>query len=345
MADFRAQVSDRTVKITSGLYPLKMAVVPRDLQGLGDEWEKPGIYVLWEPDGSTWRVYVGQTKELRKRIRKHRKEAEDGTLFAWSRALLVTGSFGVSEIVWLEWRMYGLLEADGVDLENKQAPGEVPLGPASSQADLEIFVGVIKDALVLLGYDPEGRSAAAPAQMAESELNDARPATTEAHRKLLDVVHAGTRIESTVRNRPATATVEDTGIRYQGELFGSLQAAAKVVTGYRINGWSFWGVQADTGALVRLKDLRGQTQDGRAARETRNARSRRRTITKRDRRPSPQRDAKSKTTPKKMSPATVRRLLARKDGGATYVQLGKEFGLTQGSVYSLLLENGRVTQR
>ena len=337
MADFHVEVSDRTVVITSSLHPLKMAVVPRDCRGLGDEWERPGIYVLLgAPANSTWRVYVGQAKELRTRIRQHRKSAEDRT-FVWSRALLVchASSFGLSEIGWLEGRIYGLLEAGGVDLENKQKPGDVPLGEAS-EADLEVFVGVIQDALVLLGYDPEGRSAVAPAQMTELELQDARPATTEAHRKLLDVVHAGTRIESTVRNRPATATVEDTGIRYQGELFGSLQAAAKVVTGYRTNGWSFWGVRSDTDALVRLKDLRGQAQDG-------GPHERRATLEAR--RPSPQRNARSKTTPKKMSLATVRRLLARKDEGATYVQLGKEFGLAQGSVYSLLLENGRVEER
>lgn len=133
MADFHAQVSDRTVKITSGLYPLKMAVVPRDLQGLGDEWEKPGIYVLWEPDGSTWRVYVGQTKELRKRIRKHRKEAEDGTLFAWSRALLVTGSFGVSEIVWLEWRMYGLWRLMGLTSRTSRLRARSRLGQPAAK--------------------------------------------------------------------------------------------------------------------------------------------------------------------------------------------------------------------
>ena len=347
MAELLAQVSDRTVEITSSLYPLKMAVVPRDYKGLGDEWEKPGIYVLLgEPDGSTWRVYVGQAKELRKRIRQHRKGAEDGTFFAWSRALLVTGSFGLSEIGWLEWRMYGLLQTGGVDLENKQIPGEVPLGAASSQANLEIFVGVIKDALVLLGYDPEGRSAVAPARMAELELEDAQPATTgKPHRKLLDVVDAGTEIESTSSKYPATATVEATGIRYQGEIFGSPSAAAKAVTGHdTADGWSFWGVRSDSGEAVSLKRLRAQPSNRTSdAQDVRNARSDRRRRT----RPKAvaQRNARSKTTPKKMSPATVRRLLARKDEGATYVQLGKEFGLTQGSVYSLLLDSGRVTQR
>lgn len=47
-------------------------------------------------------------------------------------------------------------------------------------------------------------------------------------------------------------------------------------------------------------------------------------------------------TPTKMSATMKKRLLARRDEGATYVQLQKEFGLTQGSVYSLLKKAGRI---
>ena len=348
MADFHVEVSDRTVVITSSLHPLKMAVVPRDCRGLGDEWERAGIYVLLgAPANSTWRVYVGQAKELRTRIRQHRKSAEDRT-FVWSRALLVrhaTNRFGLSEIGWLEGRIYGLLEAGGVDLENKQRPGDAPLGEGASEAVLEAFVGVIQDALVLLGYDPEGRSAAAPAQTTELEPEDARQATGKPHRKLLDVVRAGTQIESTLRKHPATATVESTGIRYQGELFKSPSAAAKAVTGHdTADGWSSWGVRSDSGEVMSLKRLRAQTSNRTsAARDARNARS----ATDGDEQDRLQvaRKRKSKTTPKKMSAAKVKAFLARKDEGATYSQLKKEFGLTGGSVYNLLLENGRVEER
>lgn len=349
MAAFRVQVSDRTVEITSNLHPLKMAVVPRDYRGLGDEWESPGIYVLLgAPANSTWHVYVGQAKELRTRIRQHRKSAEDRT-FVWSRALLVchASSFGLSEIGWLEGRIYGLLEAGGVELENKQKPGDVPLGEAS-EADLEVFVGVIQDALVLLGYDPTGQQQQVSAQTAELEPEETAPATIgKVHLKLLDVVKSGTQIESTSRKHPATATVEPRGIRYQDELFGSPSAAAKAVTGQdTADGWSFWGVRrSDSGKVVMLKALRVQRETGGIVAAV--------TDTAQDLRPTGhearpkvvRRPSRGKTTPKKMPAATVRRFLARKDEGATYVQLMKEFGLTQGSVYKLLLESGRVTQR
>ena len=351
MAELRVQVSDRTVTIIPDLHSLIMVAVPRDCRGLGDEWESPGIYVLLGALANiTCRVYVGQAKKLRTRIRQHHKNPP----FVWTRALLVrhanANSFGLSEIGWLEGRIHGLLEAGGVDLVNDQRPGDVPLRETSKEG-LEFFAGFIQDALVLLGYDPEGHSAAEPVQTAELEPEDARPATTgkvpgKFHRNLLDIVRAGTQIESTSRKHPATAIVEATGTRYQGELFGSPSAAATAVTGHDTdNGWLFWGVRSDSGEVVSLKRLRDQTSNRTSTvRDARNAQ-----FGDRQRRTRPNavtpRNAKSKTTPKKMSATRVNDFLARKDEGATYPQLKKEFGLTTGSVYKLLLENGRVKER
>lgn len=346
---FQVEVSDRTVEVTSTVTPLRMAVVSRtNAKNLGDRWENSGIYVLLgAPADNTWRVYVGQAMRLRARIRQHRKSAEDG-MFVWNRALLVCRThpeFGLSEIGWLEGRIHRLLEEDGVELENKQKPGDAPLGPVRS-ADLEIFVEVIQDALVLLGYDPEGHQQQVPAQKAELEPEEIKPTTTGTHRVLLDVVHAGTQIESMVPSHSATATVDAKGIRYQGKLFGSLTAAAKAVTGYRTSGWSFWGVRSDTGAVVRLGDMQSKRKTGgaRVAGETRSAHGQRPTATKRDR-TRPHSDAGGTTTPKMMSAATVRRFLARRDAGATHAQLQEEFRLKKGSVARLLKENDRVRER
>ena len=333
-------VSNRTVEFTDPVHFMKMAIVPRkDVKRLGDQWKCPGIYVLvgGRADGD-WSAYVGKAIKLTDRIPKHRN-------FEWNRALIVrrSESFDSTEIGWLEGRIYRLLKAGGVDLENILEPQDDTL-KMHKQEVLEKYVGIIQGALVLLGYDPEGHQQQVSAQIAELQPEEAKPETTEAHRKLLDVVRAGTKIESTTRSRPATATVDETGIRYQGELFGSLQAAAIAITGYRTNGWSFWGVRSDTGALVRLKDLQGQTQDRRAARDMRNARRQGPTATKRDRKLSPHGDA-STTTPKKMSAATVERFLARRDAGATHKQLQEEFRLKKGSVFRLLKEHGRVHGR
>ena len=332
---------DGTVDLTVKLYSLKMAIVSRKgVKHLGYEWKCPGIYVLvggradnsWAYGGKIW-AYVGRANNLRGRIPQSRE-------FEWSRGLIVrrTDKFDSAETGWLEGRIYKHLEAASVDLKNKQIPQDDTLSEPK-QKDLENYVGVIQDALVLLGYDPEGHQQQAPAQIADQEPEETKSATIrKVHRKLLDVVPAGTQIESTGRKHRAIATVDATGIQYGGELFGSLGAAAKAVTGYAIDGWSFWCARSDSGTVVKLKDLRAQ-------KNRRTSTAGMRTVTKQDPRPSPRRNARSKTTPKKMSEATVKRLLARKDEGATYVELQEEFGLTQGSVYSLLLKRGRVSRR
>ena len=322
---------DGTVDLTVKLYSLKVAIVSRKgVKDLGDEWKCPGIYVLvggradnsWAYGGKIW-AYVGRANNLRGRIPQSRE-------FEWSRGLIVRriGKFDSAETGWLEGRIYKHLEAASVDLKNKQIPQDDTLSEPK-QKDLENYVGVIQDALVLLGYDPEGHQQQTPAQIPDLEPEETKSAPI---RKLLDVVPAGTQIESTGRKHRAIATVDATGIRYGGELFGSLAAAAKAVTGYAIDGWSFWCARSDSGTVVKLKDIRAQTAGMRTA-------------TKQDPRPSPRRNARSRTTPKKMSEATVKRFLARKDEGATYVELQEEFGLTQGSVYSLLRKRGRVSRR
>ena len=336
-------VSDRMVELTDSLYFLKMAIVSRkDIKDLGDQWKCPGIYVLVDGWADSWCAYIGSSKQLSARIPQDRK-------FEWNRALIVRRSepFDSAEIGWLEGRIHGLLEARGVELKNVQKPQDDTLN-VTRQGILENYVGVIQDALVLLGYDPAGRQQQVSARTAELEPEQTTPATIgKVHRKLIDVVGAGTQIESTSRKHPATATVEAKGIRYQDELFGSPSAAAKAVTRQdTADGWSFWGVRrSGSDKVVMLKDLRAQRETGGiAAAVTDTAQDLR--PTGHDARPKVvRRPSKGKTTPKKMPAATVRRLLARKDEGATYVQLGKEFGLTQGSVYSLLLDNGRVTQR
>ena len=56
--------------------------------------------------------------------------------------------------------------------------------------------------------------------------------------------------------RSTHATVEAEGIRYNGNLYKSLSAAAKAVTGYRtINGRLFWGVEGENGKVTKFADI------------------------------------------------------------------------------------------
>ena len=335
----KVEISGRIVEMTCDVYSLEMAIVYcNDVKDLDDQWKCPGIYVLtWRVGGQQLGAYVGMARELSERISHERK-------FEWDRALIVRRKgLNTAEIGWLEGRIYRLLDAGDVNLQNKLEPGDDTLS-VSKQKTLEKFVEPIQDALVILGYDPEGRQQPRRKQIPILEPKEIKPApTNKVHARLLDTVRAGTQIESTSPSYPATATVEATGIRREGQLFGSPSAAAKAVTGQdTADGWSFWGVRSDSGALVRLTDLRAWQSS--TARDSGTVHDQRRTETKQRRGPKPSRQPQRKSirTPAKMSATMKKRFLARRDEGATYVQLQKEFGLTQGSVYSLLKKAGRI---
>lgn len=307
------RVFDGTVEITCKPHALKMAVV-RDAKDLGDQWKSPGIYVLLgTPREGSWRAYVGKSNQLSGRFAQDRD-------FEWYRALLVRHSFGFdsAEAGWLEGRMHGLLEAGGVELENTQRPGD-PTLPASKQESLERYVEVIQDALVLLGYDLSGRRQVHSGQpvtpTAEVEYGEAG----KVHRRLLHVVDVGTQIESTSPSHGANATVEGTGIRYDGELYNSLSAAAKAVTGDdTADGWSFWGLRLESGVVKKLKLVRDAHGDDVQSPPRRGAKGGRK--------------RRNKTTPARMSETKRTRLLSRRDQGATYAELRREFGMSQAGV-------------
>lgn len=253
--DFTVRVSGHTIEIDHQLYGLRMAAVPANWR-LG-EWRTPGVYILFGTriDGSSF-AYVGQARYLNQRIAQH-------TEFEWNRALLISRSIvlDTAQRGWLEGRIYAFLEANDVDLENKQRPGDDTID-VTRQRELEKFVEVIEGALVLLGYDSMAHQHPAPKQTPVMERRDTDPVTIgKVHRKLLDVVRVGDEVEAIPRKYSATATVEDTGIRYGGELYSSPSAAAKAVAGTdTADGWSFWGLRSESGAVMSLRDLRSQAR-------------------------------------------------------------------------------------
>ena len=311
------KVSERTVEITCKLYALEMAVVsPGDIKDLRDQWNEPGIYLLLEAGANSgWCAYVGQAKYLDTRIQQDHSYED----FEWDRALLVrrqsddrgSGGLDKAERGWLEGRMYGLLKGAGVGLANKQRPDDDMLSETKRE-QLEKYVEVIQSALTLLRY-PLGSQRQTPERRTRAEQEESRSATTRSRQNLLDLVSVNQKIVSTSpKYSGETATVDGSGgVRYRGWLYASLSAAAKAVTKQRTaNGWSFWGVE-DGGAIKKLEDLR-------------------------DKEPSPDPQRRSNTTPTKMSRAELERFCARRNEGATYTLLQKEFGLSRGSVAKLV---------
>lgn len=314
---FSVTVSDDgRVELDHALYSLKLAVVS-DKNARALAWNHAGIYILLGlvADGG-WCAYVGKSTDLSKRIAQPHESIE------WSRALLVCrpGShFDTAEIGWLEGRLHGLLETGGVDLRNRQTPGDDTLSERR-QETLEHYVGSIQSALTLLGYSL-GPPQQATRHAAEAAQQDAEPTTAgKVHGKLLGYLPVGTVIKSTTsKYRGATAKVEATGILYGAKLYTSPSAAAKAVTGTdTADGLAFWGVEDKAGKVSKLRDVR----DGKVAIQR-----------------------QRKTTPSKLTAAKRKRLFARHDEGATYVELQREFGMSQGGVYKVLKEGGRVRAR
>ena len=119
----------------------------------------------------------------------------------------------------------------------------------------------------------DGKASVAPSSTPARQGPKAKPAAVGGvHRKLLGVVDVGSVIKSvTHKYELAAATVEDTGIRHDGQLYGSLSAAARAVTGNNaVDGWSFWGAVGESGQLTKLKDIRyGRATIAQAQRRTR----------------------------------------------------------------------------
>ena len=311
------KVSERTVEITCKLYALELAVVsPGDVKDLSDQWNEPGIYLLLEAGANSgWCAYVGQAKSLDTRIVQDHSYED----FEWDRALLVrrqsndrgSGGLDKAERSWLEGRMYGLLKGAGVGLANKQRPDDDMLSKTKRE-QLEKYVEVIESALTLLRY-PLGSQPQTPERRTKPSKERADRGQPASRQNLLDFVSVDQRIVSTSpKYGDETATIDASGrVRYRGQLYASLSAAAKAVTKQRTaNGWSFWGVK-DGDVIKKLGDLR-------------------------DKEPSPDPQRGSNTTPANMSRAELERFFARRDEDATYTMLQEEFGLSRGSVAKLI---------
>lgn len=101
------------VTVLDGNAALRMAVADRESIGaLGEEWDRPGVYVLLDPvafDGA-YDAYVGKAPAgLRDPLRNHLRQEEH-----WSRAVLVirdtTYGWDSAQVGWLEGRLHDLLD-------------------------------------------------------------------------------------------------------------------------------------------------------------------------------------------------------------------------------------------
>ena len=152
----------RIAEITTRI--VQVIEVPRSL--LKDflkmaESDQVALYFLFGEtvDGGEQKVYIGQTGDLRERLKKHNKEKE-----FWERALVLisrTNSLTQTHALFLEWHCLQSARKAGRYSDDNGNSGNKPHTPAPLEADcLEIFsTGQIL--LATLGYplfDPVAKS-------------------------------------------------------------------------------------------------------------------------------------------------------------------------------------------
>ena len=216
-----------------------------------------GLYVLVgaNADGDEPQVYIGQTGDLRARLKSH-----DANKDFWQRALLVvsrTNSLTQTHALFLEWHCLQQATAAGRYALDNGTKGSKPHTPAPLEADcLEIF-DTARILLATLGVPIFEQVAQATGR--EAELFYCTAAGTNGRGQLTDegfVVLAGS--VGRAENVPSLRGTSDerfreklvqTGVMVvdggkvvfaRDHLFGSPSMAAIALVGRTENGWKTW---------------------------------------------------------------------------------------------------------
>lgn len=241
---------------------LRMALAETAVVGLlGEEWERPGVYILLDPlaDDGSYGVYVGKAPSgVRQRVAQHVRGKS-----SWRRALLIQRAtlhgLTSAHAGWLEGDLYQLFEAaEHARLRNTQVPRDDTV-PSYDLRMLESFRDPIVRVLRLIGYNPDS------ADTDDSSSTPARRRATHHGVTVAGLIAArhlrgDERLVSTNGSWPASAQVNADGtISYQRTAYPTPSAAAAAVKGGAANGWDFWAVE-EAGSSTRLATIRTRYQ-------------------------------------------------------------------------------------
>ena len=136
---------------------------PDDWRGVGvacsrSDWEstsivadldKPGVYILWSGSGET--AYIGQSDNLRSRIKSHLKERS-----FWKQAVAFTSSDNILNSAHVRWLEHSLIqrikETTSVKLQNANSPNEPSLSIQDRNL-CDIFLSRVLEILPLVGFN------------------------------------------------------------------------------------------------------------------------------------------------------------------------------------------------
>lgn len=252
----------RIAEITTRI--LQVIEVPRSLLGeftQMSESNQVALYFLFgESEEAEQRVYIGQTGDLRARLKSHNREKD-----FWERALVVisqTNSLTQTHALFLEWYCLTTCREVGRYPDENGNSGGKPHTPAPLKADcLEIF-DTTKTLLATLGYplfDPVART---EATSEEDELffcngSDAKGRGLYTTEGFVVLKGSSGRVENVpsmgvhmakFRERlvSSDAVQEHNGriVFQKDHLFKSPSTAAATLMGRRANGWTEWKNEA-----------------------------------------------------------------------------------------------------
>jgi len=259
---------------------VRMAVVERACAArLPDIWDTTGVYLLLDhlDAAGKWGAYVGKAAPgtLRKRLGNHLRAREH-----WYRALLIRrdteSPFHTSQVGWLEGRLYDILaEAELVQLRNGNRPQDHTMH-VDDQASMLGYLPPILGALHLIGHNltppaatrrsPRSRTAGSlPPYALDTSGRDARRTKKHSEVSLADLmeqgmVQPGAELVSVSRLHPAKAKLTaDARIEYEAIAYSKPSSAGHAVTGYSVNGWTFWEVETPRGPRL-LSALRQELE-------------------------------------------------------------------------------------
>lgn len=243
------------------VHALLIAIVRRrDLDALPQEWVAPGVYVLIGPaDGqSPTPVYVGQARDVRKRLVRHRAAPK----LDWWRAVAIkrdtTHGFNSAEIGYLEGRLAAELGSlPNVEVIEGKRDLDTTL-PEHHRLALDAFVPSILAALRIVGIDlASDRDDASDEQPSAKRTRATIPGTV-ADLLAAGLLSAGSVLTFKRAGRSATARVTASGeLVVDGVTYASPSTAAAKALGLKAaNGWISW--RLDGGSGPTLADLREQ---------------------------------------------------------------------------------------
>ena len=230
------------------------------------EADQVGLYFLFgQVDESVKPVaYIGQTEDLRTRIKKHNAEKE-----FWTAAVVIvsrTQSFTQAHIRYLEWlSLKNAEEAGRYDIDNGNK-GTKPFVPEPMEADVLDAFDTASTLLATLGFPIFEPPAGAAGQVARRQIFRCTGPHADGRGSLVDdgfVVYAGSlcrrqAVPSATKLLPWFSELQESDVLIpenadqlrvsQDYLANSPSYAAAMVLGRHANGWVEW--KRDDGATL-----------------------------------------------------------------------------------------------